>query len=86
MDVHADELTPYANPRALDPVGDGFNRYFDDFIRHPDYAEQRAPQFGEKFSDLLDGQAPKMLADFEALQSLGLKAKRDDVFRIAIGT
>lgn len=68
---HQAELEAMALPLSVDPLGDGFKRFFREFIMRPDDLRQRQAQAYDNFADLLDAETPQLLEAVDKMQTMG---------------
>ena len=70
LKAHGEAIDGLAFPRSNDPRGDGFRRFWSDFILRPDSIRQREPELFNEFRDWLDANNSTLLEAIDNVQDV----------------
>lgn len=64
-------LERMALPLSTDPIGDGFNLFWREFVLRPDNLRQTHGQLYNDFADILDAETPHLLESIDKMHTIG---------------
>lgn len=64
-------LERMALPLSIDPIGDGFNLFWREFVLRPDNLRQTHGQLYNDFADILDAETPHLLESIDKMHTIG---------------
>jgi hypothetical protein len=68
---HRGAIEEMALPLSTDRIGDGFSRFFREFVLRPNDLRARQRALYDDFSDFLDAEAPQLLESIDEMHRLG---------------